>query len=317
MASYVIRRLFQAIIVILLVSIIIFLMMRLLPADPILIYVSRSEMESYTPEKLAAMRHEMGLDKSLPLQYFDWISGVVRADFGESFNYREKVLTVIGRYLPVTVHLGIFAFLLSGILGTVFGVLCAIRRGTWIDNIITPLSNLGVVVPSFLLGIILIYFFAFKWGVLPTNGYTSPFTDFWLSTRQIIMPVLVLSALPLCLVTRQTRSSTLEVSRQDYVRTAWSKGLSEKLVVIRHMLKNSLIPVVTVIGMGIPHIFAGSVLVEVVFNISGMGRLLVNATTSLDYNLLQGGIFIIAAVVVTCNLLVDISYSWIDPRVRY
>ena len=317
MISYIIQRLIQAIIVIILVSIIIFLIMRILPADPLLIYLSQDEITYYTEEKLEEFRHELGLDKSLPMQYVDWISGVLHLDLGDSFNYKQKVTTLIGRALPKTVHIGIVAFILSAILGIIFGILAAIRRGTWVDNIITPLSNLGVVLPQFWLGILLIYFFAYKWGVLPTYGYTSPFDDFWLSTKQIIMPVIVLGSLPLCLVTRQMRSSMLEITGQDYIRTAWSKGLNEKLVIQRHMLRNSLIPVITVMAMGVPHIFAGSVLVEVVFNISGMGQLLVNATTSSDYNLLQGGILIIVAVVVATNLLVDISYSWIDPRVRY
>lgn len=317
MIGFVVRRLSLAIIVCLLVSIIVFLGMRILPADPLLIYVSQSDAASFTPEKMAEMRHEMGLDKSLPVQYADWISHVVQLDFGKSINYREKVVTLIGRRLPVTLNLGILAFLLSGILGILFGMLAGIRRGTWVDTVITTVSNLGVALPPFWLGILLIYIFSFKLALLPTYGYTSPFTNFWLSTRQVILPVIVLSALPLCLVTRQTRSSMLEVQHQDYIRTAWSKGLSEKVVVSRHILKNSLIPVITVIGMGVPVIFAGSVLVEVVFNIPGMGRLLVDAANSLDYNLLQGGILLISVVVVLCNLIVDISYSWLDPRVRY
>ena len=317
MLSYIIQRIFQAIIVIILVSIIIFTIMRTLPADPLLIYLSQDDIVYYTEEKLDELRHELGLDKSMPMQYIDWISGVVRLDLGDSFHYKQKVTTLIGRSLPKTVHIGIIAFILSGIFGIIFGILAAIRRGTWIDNFITPLSNLGVVLPQFWLGILLIYFFAYKLGWLPTYGYTSPFVDFWLSTKQIIMPVIVLMSLPLCLVTRQMRSSMLEIAGQDYIRTAWSKGLNEKLVIQKHMLRNSLIPVITVMAMGVPHIFAGSVLVEIVFNISGMGQLLVNATTSSDYNLLQGGMLIIVAVVVATNLIVDISYSWIDPRVRY
>jgi peptide/nickel transport system permease protein len=317
MVGFTIRRLMLAIIVILLVSIIVFLGLRLLPADPVLIYLSQSDQATITPARMEEMRHELGLDKALPVQYGEWLSKVLRLDFGKSINYKEPVMTMIGRRLPVTVHLGILAFILSSIMGVTFGMLSGVRRGTWIDNVITTLANLGVALPPFWLGILLIYIFAFKWGLLPTSGYTSPFSDFWLSAKQIILPVLVLSTLPLCLVTRQTRSSLLEVLHQDYIRTAWSKGLSENVIIIRHSLKNSLIPVITVIGMGVPLIFAGSVLVEVVFNIPGMGRLLVDAVNSLDYSLLQGGILLITIVVVICNLIVDISYSWIDPRVRY
>jgi peptide/nickel transport system permease protein len=317
MAAYIVKRIFQALIVCVLVSILIFVCLRLLPADPILIFITKSDAASYSPEMLDELRHELGLDKSLPMQYFDWVSKVIRLDLGNSFTFKQKVTELLLKRIPVSFHIGIISFILSGILGVIFGVLSGIRRGTWIDNIITPLSNLGVSLPTFWLGIILIYFFSFKWGWLPTYGYTSPFTDFWLSTKQLVMPVLVLMALPLCLVTRQARSSTLEVSRQDYVRTAWAKGLSEKVVITRHILKNCLIPIITVIGMGVPHIFAGEVLVEMVFNIPGMGRMLVDAVTSLDYNLLQSGVLFITIVVVFCNLVVDISYSWVDPRVRY
>jgi peptide/nickel transport system permease protein len=214
-------------------------------------------------------------------------------------------------------HLGILSVLLSAIVGITFGVLCALRRGTWIDTVFTLLANIGITAPSFWVGIILIYFLALKLSLLPVYGYTSPFTDFWLSTRQVILPVFCLSLFSIASLTRQARSSTLEVIRQDYIRTAWAKGLRERSIVMTHVIKNSLIPVVTMLGMQVGFVFGGSVLIESVFNIPGIGRLMRDAVFTQDYQIVQSGVLIIAAVVVFANILVDISYGWFDPRIRY
>jgi peptide/nickel transport system permease protein len=179
------------------------------------------------------------------------------------------------------------------------------------------LSNIGITIPIFWLGIILIYVFAVKLDLLPVCGYISPFQDFWMSIRMIIMPVVCLAVFTIGAVARQTRSSLLEVTRQDYIRTAWSKGLSERLVVFRHILKNGFIPVVTLAGMQLSNILGGEVLIEQVFNIPGMGRLAVDAIMSLDYAVIQGVVLLITIMVVLVNLLVDISYGWLDPRIRY
>ena len=172
-------------------------------------------------------------------------------------------------------------------------------------------------VPVFWLGVLGIYFFGLKLGWLPLSGYTSPFEDFWYSIKQLIMPVICLSVIPLASTARQTRSSVLEIVHQDYIRTAWSKGLKEGQVIIRHALKNGLIPVITLLGIQVPIIFGGSVLVETVFNIPGMGRLLVNSVIAQDYPIVQACVLIMAMMVVFSNLLVDLSYGWLDPRIRY
>jgi peptide/nickel transport system permease protein len=183
--------------------------------------------------------------------------------------------------------------------------------------VLTVLANAGIAIPIFWLGIMMIYLFALDLRWLPVMGYTSPFVDFWKSTKQLIMPVICISVMPLASTVRQTRSSVLEIMRQDYIRTAWSKGLRERVVVIRHTLKNSLIPVITLAGMGISTIIGGSVLIEQVFNIPGMGRLAVSAVMNLDYPLAQAVALIIAVAVVVSNLIVDLSYGWLDPRIRY
>jgi peptide/nickel transport system permease protein len=186
-----------------------------------------------------------------------------------------------------------------------------------VDTILTVLANFGITVPIFWLGILLIYFFGLYLGWLPIQGYTSPFEDFSLSIQKLIMPVTCLVLFPLAGTTRQTRSAMLEIIRQDYIRTAWAKGLTERTIIIRHAVRNGIIPVVTLAGMGIPMILGGQVVIETVFNIPGMGRLAVNALFSQDYAVTQGVVLIMSTIIVLSNLLVDISYGWIDPRVRY
>jgi peptide/nickel transport system permease protein len=295
----------------------VFIVIRLLPGDPILMYLSQEERDLLTLDDINAARHEYGLDKPLPVQYIEWIGNLAHGNLGISLFYRENVGTLIAERVPVTLYLGVIAFILSHLLGIVAGTISALRRASWVDTVVTVLANLGITVPIFWLGILLIYVFGLKAGWLPRFGYTSPFTDFVQSLRQAILPVTCLGIFPLASTARQTRSSMLEVIRQDYIRTAWAKGLRERVVVIKHVLKNGLIPVVTLSGIGLSMILGGSVLVETVFNIPGMGRLGVEAVLSQDYAIIQAIILITAVMIVMVNLLVDISYGWLDPRIRY
>jgi peptide/nickel transport system permease protein len=317
MTTYIIRRLILAAIVLFLVSVFVFLAMRLLPGDPVLMYMSASSMQEITEEQLAQVRHQFGLDKTIPMQYLDWIAGVFRGELGTSILNRSPVIDEILRRIPITAYLGILAFIVATIFGIPAGVLCAIRRGSWLDNFVTTLANIGITVPVFWLGIILIYVFALHFRWLPVMGYTSPFDDFWLSTRQIIMPVFCLAVGPIAGNARQARSSMLEVIRRDYIRTAWAKGLRERAVIMKHALKNGLMPVVTLSGMGVGTILGGAVLIEQVFNIPGMGRLAVTSVMNQDYPYVQAIALIMAISIVFSNLLVDISYGWLDPRVHY
>lgn len=317
MTAYIIRRLLQGVVILVIVTMLIFVVMHFLPGDPLVLYVAQHQMENLPQQELEALRHEFGLDKSIPAQYVDWMSALLRGDLGTSIFYREKVAKLIGERLPVTLHLGIMTFLLSSIVGTAAGVVCAVRRGTWLDTTVTVFANLGITIPGFWLGIVLIYAFALKLGWLPVFGYTSPFENFWLSTKQIIMPVFCLCLIPIASLARQTRSSMLEVVRQDYIRTAWAKGLKERVIVTRHALKNGLIPVVTLLGMQVRNIFGGAVLIETVFNIPGIGRLMVQAVFGQDYQVVQAGVLVSAVVVMLSNLIVDLSYGWLDPRIRY
>ncbi len=318
MLPYIIRRLFMAVIIIILVTIMVFSAIRLQPGDPLTIFLGQNAgIAQMSEEALDQLRHEYGLDKPPVMQYFDWIGGVLRGDLGRSITYRDNVGTLMAQRFPITIHIGLTAFILGNIIGIILGVIAALRRGTWVDATATVFSYIGITIPVFWLGLLLMYVFGLQLRWLPISGYVAPTQDFWLSTKSIIMPVACEMITGLAVIMRQTRSSVLEVSRQDYVRTAWSKGLRERYIVAKHMMKNSLIPVVTLLGMGIGIIFGGSVLVETVFAIPGVGRLLVTSVFQQDYVVVQSGALVISSIVILSNLLVDISYGWLDPRIRY
>jgi peptide/nickel transport system permease protein len=317
MKTFIIRRVIHAVIVLILVTLIVFLAMRILPGDPIYMIMTEGQMTDISEEDIEAARHEYGLDRPLMVQYFDWLVGVIRGDLGTSLMQRLPVTYMLGHGIPITLNIGLLAFVISLILGIPAGVICAIRRGKWLDTVVTILANIGITVPTFWLGIMLIYLFALKLGWLPVQGYVSPFTDLGQNIKLIVMPVVCLAIFPISAVARQTRSSMLEVIRQDYIRTAWSKGLKERAVITRHALKNGLIPVVTLSGVSLSYIIGGSVLIEIVFNITGVGRILVSAVFAYDYTLVQGCVLFVAIAILLINFIVDISYAWLDPRIRY
>jgi peptide/nickel transport system permease protein len=317
LTSYIIRRLFLGLITLVLITIIVFLVMRLLPGDPLILYLSAGEMGQMTPDQVQEMKHKFGLDKSLTLQYVSWIGNLLHGDLGESIFYDTSVVDLIKERLPVTLHLGIAAFIIGNFFGVLFGVICALRRGSWIDNVITLLANIGITLPSFLIAILLMYLLSLQLRWLPTTGYTSPFTNFWLSTKQIIMPVFCMSLFTIAAQCRQTRSSMLEVIKQDYIRTAWAKGLGEIRITMKHALKNALIPVIIVMGLQVSVIFGGSVLIETIFAIPGVGRLMASSVLQQDFMVVQAVVLLVGTVVVLANLTVDLSYGWFDPRIRF
>jgi peptide/nickel transport system permease protein len=317
MWAFIVRRLIQAILIILLVTIIIFFAMRFLPGDPVLVYVSGDTLTSSSPEQIAAIRHEFGLDQPIIVQYINWLGDVFRGNLGRSIILRSSVNEEIASALPKTLYMGSIAFVLSIVLGIPLGVIAAVRRGKWVDTLATLLANLGVTAPVFWVGIILVLIFGLYLRWFPIQGFVWPGDNLGKSISSIVMPVACLTLYPMATIARQTRSAMLEVIRQDYIRTALAKGLSERTIIIKHAARNGIIPVVTLIGLNIRQIFGGQVLVEKVFNIPGMGRLSVDALFCQDYAIVQGVILVIALVVVFANLLVDISYGWIDPRIRY
>jgi peptide/nickel transport system permease protein len=317
MIAYIIRRFLQSIVVVIVISVLIFLAMRLLPGDPISMFISRESQQALTQGQIDMARHEYGLDKPLAVQYLTWIVGVLHGDLGKSLFYRQNVTGIILKRVPVTLYIGLIAFVISNFLGILTGLLAAVRRGKAMDLIVTIGANIGITMPTFWLGIMMIYILAFQLKWLPIMGYTSPLEDFWLSTKQIVMPVICLGIFPLSAISRQTRSSMLEIIGQDYIRTAWSKGLKERVIVVKHVLRNGLIPVITLSGMQIGTILGGAVIIETVFNISGMGRLAVDALFSLDYPVVQGVVLLISTMVVFTNFIVDLTYGLFDPRIRY
>ena len=313
MATYILRRLILAVIVIFIITIFAFLIMQIIPGDPV-----RAMLGVDASQKLVdSLRKELWLDRPLLVQYGHWIGNATKGDFGISLQYQTDVGHLWAARLPITINLSILAIIISTIFGITAGIISAVIRGSFLDQVISVLANAGVAIPVFWLGILGIYLFGLYLDWLPIQGYTSPFEDFWLSVKKLVMPVICLSVPGLAMMTRQTRSSMLEVTRQDYIRTAWSKGLAQRVIIFRHALKNALNPIVTLIGVMLPIMVGGSVLVETVFNIPGMGRLLVGAVLSKDFIVVQAGIFLIAVVVSLVNLIIDISYGWLDPRIRY
>ncbi|OGO07392.1 MAG: peptide ABC transporter [Chloroflexi bacterium RBG_13_57_8] len=319
MTTYIIRRLILGVVILILVTLIVFFAMRLLPGDPLVIFLGQQATSgSLSDEALETLRHQYGLDRPVMIQYFSWLGGIFTGNLGTSIYYHENVGSLLGQRFPVTLYLGIVAFVISNFFGVFLGLLAGIRRGTWIDTVATTLANVGITIPIFWLGVLLIYTIGLKlrW-IVPFLGYVPPTEDFWQSIKLIIMPVICLAITGMAFTARQTRSSVLEVISQDYIRTAWSKGLRERAVILKHALKNSLIPVITLMGIGLGMVFGGSVLIETVFAIPGIGRLLVTSVFAQDYIVVQSGTLVIAFIIIISNLLVDISYGWLDPRIRY
>jgi peptide/nickel transport system permease protein len=310
---FIISRLIQTVIILFLITLVTFALIKIVPGDPALTILGTNA----TPEQVDKFRHEMWLDRPILVQYGHWLNNIFHGDFGESVIFHEKVTELIAKRLPITAYLSMLTLVISTIPGIVAGIISAIRRGSNIDSLISIFANTGVAVPQFWLGILGIYIFGLILGWLPMQGFTWPTDNLWLSIKQSIMPVMCLAIPGLAVIARQTRSSMLEIIQQDYIRTAWAKGLSEKVVIVEHALKNALIPVVTLLGIQVRFLIGGSVIVETVFGIPGMGRLLVRASFDKDFLIVQAGVLVIGAMVCLVNLLVDISYGWIDPRIKY
>ncbi len=313
MTTYIIRRIILALIVLILVSFLSFSLVQIMPGDPAAAMLDISASQ----EEIEALRHELWLDRPFLVQYGHWMGNVLQGDLGISTMYRQPINDLIASRLPTTLYLSLFAFVIGTILGIIMGIVCAVKRGSVLDQALSVCANIGIAIPVFWLGILGIYFMGYQWDLLPISGWTSPFDNFAENIRQSIMPIILLAVPGIAMMTRQTRSSMLEIVRQDYIRTAYSKGLRERAVIFKHGLKNALIPVITLLGLQLRILVGGSVLVESVFNIPGMGRLLVTGAFNKDFLVIQAGVLLIGAVVCVANLLVDISYAWLDPRIRY
>jgi peptide/nickel transport system permease protein len=312
MAGFLIRRLLLALLIVFMVSVFAFSLMHILPGDPVRIALG-NEVSQEVIDKYRAL---LNLDKPLLTQYWLWIKGIFHGDFGTSILYNENVGALMKEKLPVTLTIGIPAVLLSVILGVLLGIITAVKRGSWIDEGLSFLANLGLGTPLFWIAILGIYLFGFQLRILPIQGYVSPFADFAQYLYKAIMPVVCMSIGFIAVIARQTRSNMLEVINLDFVRTARANGLPESSVIFRHALKNALIPVITIIGLQARIIVGGSVIIERVFNIPGIGSLLMRAITNRDYLIVQACVLVISLVTVGLNLIVDLAYGMVDPRVR-
>ena len=294
---------------------IIFVLLRLVPGNIVDILFSSAGFVN--PAAKQEIAHELGLDQSIPVQYGRWLRDIARGDLGKSYRYDIPAWQVIKPRIPVTVELAFFALLIAVILGVPVGVLSAVRQDTATDYLLRTLSLAGLSMPSFWLGMVIILFLVSWFGWIPSMTYVSPFEDFKAHVLQFLFPALAVGYRSSALIMRITRSSMLDVLREDYIRTAWAKGQREWIVVFGHALRNAMLPVVTVIGIEFAFMIGGLVVTETVFNLPGVARYLVDAILWRDYPVVQNLVMFIAIVVVVANLTVDILYGWLDPRIRY
>jgi peptide/nickel transport system permease protein len=313
MTGIILRRLLSALPVLLIVSLITFAMIHLIPGDPAAAIAGLSA----TPDQIANIRHDLGLDQPLATQFVRWYANLLHGDLGRSLLLGQPVLQATLYRLPVTIGLSLYALVITLVIGLVTGVLAALRQNTWVDQAAMMFAMIGISLPNFYLGLLMIILFAVDLGWLPSGGYV-PLWDNplgWLAG--MTMPAVSLALLLAGLLARITRSTMLEVLRQDYIRTARAKGLPRRLVVVKHALANALIPIVTVIGIIVSLLISGAVVTETLFSIPGIGQLLTQAVLNRDYPMVQGGLLITTALLVLVNIGVDVCYALLDPRVRY
>lgn len=312
MTTYIIRRILISLLVVFLVSVFSFSLLQIMPGDPARLALGYEASE----EDVQALREEMNLDKPILTQYFLWLKNLFQGDLGDSVIYKRPVRDMIAERLPRTVSLGVFALIVGIPLGIICGVVCAVKRGTLADQGITFAMTMIMGMPVFWIGILSILVFAVWLRILPIQGYTPPTQDFGDFIYHAILPVLAMSLGMSASLTRQTRTNVLDSINQDYIRTARANGLSEGSVVYKHALKNALIPVITIVGMQVRVVIGGSLLVEQLFNIPGLGTLLTTALNNRDYMIVQNCTLLISLFTVAANLVVDIAYGFVDPRIR-
>lgn len=312
LGAYIRKRILLSIFIIFAVSVFAFLIVHLMPGDPVRAVLGYEADEAAVQK----MRSELNLDKPFLTQYWLWIKGIFNGDFGRSLTLNADIGQLIGRRLPVTLSLTIPALAIAAILGIIIGVICATNRGSIVDQLLTVAVTILNGVPIFWIGIMMIYLFGVMLGWLPLMGYASPFDSFTEYLRKAAMPVAILAIRPMAEIARQVRTNMLEVINQDYIRTARAYGLSERKVKYKYALKNALIPIVTLLALQARDVAGGSVLAEQVFSIAGMGQLIMISVLNRDFLVIQAIVFVITVIVVFINLLLDVSYGWLDPRIR-
>ena len=313
MIGFLARRLLATIPVMAIVAVLVFSMLRMTPGDPASIIAGAAA----TTADVAGIREKLGLDRPIVEQFAIWIGNLLRGDFGESFFFKKTVASLIADRVGPTLALATITMVLSISIAVPLGVVAAYKQGTWVDRAVMGFSVLGFSVPVFVIGYALIYVFAIELAWLPVQGYQPIREGLWGFLSRLILPSLTLSVIYIALIARITRTSVLEVLGEDYIRTARAKGLPRSTVLMRHALRNAAVPIVTVIGIGVALLIGGVVVTESVYSIPGLGRLTVDAVLARDYPTVQAVILLFSGVYVLLNLLVDVAYTFLDPRIRY
>ncbi len=313
MIGYIVRRTLAVVPVMAIVAVFVFLLLRLTPGDPAAILAG----DAATPAQLEKIRASLGLNEPLPVQFVTWVGRLLQGDLGISLISNTPVTQMIGQRIWPTLNIATLTILLSVAIAVPIGVVAAWRHRSWVDYAVMSFSVLGFSVPVFVIGYVLIQVFSIHLRWLPVQGYTAPGEDFGKFLARATLPCLTLAAIYVALIARMTRASLLEVLGEDYIRTARAKGVKERFVLFRHGLRNAAVPILTVIGSGFALLIGGVVVTETVFNIPGLGRLTVDAILARDYPVIQGVILLMSALYVLVNLVIDLSYSLIDPRIRY
>jgi peptide/nickel transport system permease protein len=311
MMSYLAGRLAQMVPVVFLISLMVFALTVLLPGDPTYAILG----EYATPEQRAQARVEYGFDQPMPIQYARWVTRVAGGDLGRSIRTREPIIDMLAARLPVTIELAVLSCLVALLVGIPIGVAAALRQNTIIDAILSAASLVSLAIPNFWAGILLIYFFSLWLGLLPPSGYVALSADPLTHFRLMVMPALALGTSLAALIMRQTRASMLEVLSADYIRTAVSKGLPQRRILLAHALRNALIPLATIVGLQFGHLLGGAVIVETIFSLPGLGRMLVEGIFTRDAPAVQGAVLFIILAVLVVNLATDLLYAVIDPRI--
>ena len=319
MGTYIAKRSLLFIPTMLLVTILVFSILRIIPGDPALLILGGDDGDdTFTQEQLDALRAKLGTDKPIYIQYYKWVINMFRGDFGVSYFYEgDLVFDDIKGRVPVTLELGLMSLILAGIVAIPLGVISAIKQDTAGDYVTRVITIAGIALPNFWVAVMTIFFLVLIFNWAPPLAYVPPWEDPWVNFQQLIFPAIALGTSNMAFMARITRSAMLEVLHEDYIRTARSKGLTERIVIFRHALRNALLPVVTLTGYEFGRLISGTVIIEVIFLVPGMGRLLITSIFHRDFPMIQAVIVLIAVIVLVLNLLLDLTYAWLNPKIRY
>lgn len=321
MQVYIAKRLLLFIPTFIFVTMVVFAILRIVPGDPALMIITGGGLaegpSEFTEQELAELRAELGTDKPIYIQYAKWVTGMFRLDFGISYWWDTPVVDDLAERFPITLELTVLAVVWASIIAVPLGVLSAVKQDSWGDYLGRMITIAGIALPNFWIAILIVFFLILFFEWIPPLGYENVWEDPWTNLQQLVFPSLALGFSNMAFIARVTRSAMLDVFREDYIRTARSKGLAEPMVVSRHALKNALLPVVTVSGYEFGRLLAGTVIIEVIFMVPGVGRFLVDSIFHRDFPAVQAVIVILAVIVLVLNLLMDLMYAWLNPRIRY